>query len=296
LEGTIIEVVVNGASHQVAGENAVNQIERMGGILVDYEERQFDSLDLAVDMRVYGPDGELIFDQEDATVSNWFQEGVVKVPLNCDTGESILNDPNIIVYHLDDMDPTEGLATSFEGDHKQASWKSHYAIPGIEPQHGNAIDIGHHSSEDETVTPVCIPEEYPLLGYAAMDEFPPNITELAFGFLPEARAMVQSGDGSYTLTDLDIRYGHISVPHDEFVQRFEDWPNPLPAGTQIGYLRKLGRYNAEIHLGILSPLCYGVPECDAYAPPRDPGALRLPFALFLPRTEYNNILHQLSND
>jgi hypothetical protein len=192
------------------------------------------------------------------------------------------------------MDPSEGLKTSFQGISGPTYTQDGRWIPGIEQGHGNAIDIGYLATADETVTPVCAPHDMKLIAYAPdWAHYPPGITEVVYGFEPPVRALVQDGD-NVVLSDLDIRYAHIVIPDGQVPKLAV--PSVLPAMFPLGNLgiRRLedgGYHNAEIHIGILSPLCYGgISQCDAYVPSRDPNALILPFTLFLSPDTYQQIM------
>lgn len=294
LEGKTIKIAINGTLLSLSGADALAQVQTYGGILIDYVESTYDSEDLLVDIQVRHMDQSLVYDHPDESVPNWAHNGVIQMPTNCNTSQSILDDPNIHVYHFDDLDPSNGLKTSFAGVSNATYTQDGRWIPGIEQGHGNAIDIGYLATSDETVTPVCTPHEMKLIAYASdWAHYPPGITELVYGFEPPVRALVEDG-GKAVLSELDIRYAHIVMP-DEQVQKLRV-PSVLPPMFPLGNLeiRRLadgGYYNAEIHIGILSPLCYGgVSECDAYVPSRDPNALILPFVLFLSPDTYRQIM------
>jgi len=299
LLGTTLVIHINDVIFTFSGEEIIEQIEKYKGVLVDYDESDFnDNETLEVEIKVVSSDGTFIGYSLDE-LANWDVIGAIKLPvdINEKTQDGL---PRFIVYHLDDIDPTLALLSSFRAFQEKSYTSGSRWIGGVEPNHGNAIDIGYYYILDPTRTIIRAPEDIVLKKTICNPE--PQNTEMTtcnyFFELPISVIVLDFNGEQLMSCQLEIEWAHLTVsPQD--LQNYSSVYNSnrrnIISGTPLGVMELRGRANAEIHIGVYCPKCVGGNSCDPYWASNDPKSLILPVSMFFSPLDNELIFESMKN-
>lgn len=288
LEGATIDVMINGTHYcTIPGQDALDQIELYEGILVDYDEGQFDTPMLSVSLGVRNQNGAVIY-QNTEDVPNWAQVGLLQFPQNHETGESVLMDQNVIIHELDDIDPSvEGLLSSLT---PKLFGPAHVDHDGVQLIHvsgfkygeteGSAFDLAYRYVLDPTKTFLSFPKNVDLtyFQFRPLQE-DPSKAESVFGFVLGVNVLVED-NGKYTIVPVHGNMGHqkISAQDTPYVYTRGESLSTIPAGVVFGVIEKGDGNPGGLNFGIRAEYCSGNSDCSGE--PDDPNSLILPIAVF----------------
>ena len=283
LENSILEILINDTSYKIDGNHSLDDLVKYGGILFNYDESIFVTDDLEVNAKIIqGISEHQIFN---TNVVNWSHIGAIPLPVDLDNNQ-------FVVYHLDDMLAGTDRQTSFLDNYTSlVSQTNGFWICGIEQDHGNAIDIGYPSVGDNTKTPFSLSRDMEV----SYTNFDSGDMGSKMVFVLPFQAIVELSDGTVKTTKLEYGIHHFVVTTElPIYNNFRNLKkSSLPAGTTIGVMERRGKNNAELHIGVYSPICFGSNVCDPYYPPKDPNALILPISLFLNSEDKEKVINSV---
>jgi len=288
LEGTKVEVMINGVLYStMTGEDAIGQIGQCGGILIDYDEGQFQTETLSVGMKVIDGQGRIIYEQPLGSLPHWVHTGLLQSPQDKDTGLPILADPNVIVHELDDIDRSvEGLLSSLTpklfGPAHVDGYGKHISGFKYGETEANAFDFAYRYVNDPTRTFLSFPRDSEVLyfNYWPLQE-DPSKAESVVGILLGANTLVEF-QGEHVVAPLFCNIGHQKVSQQDtpYVYAQGRSLTLIPAGTVFGVMEKGDGNPGGLNYGIVADYCFGASECDPANPGDDPHGLVLPIAIF----------------
>jgi hypothetical protein len=285
LEGATIDVTINGVLYSVSGQDAIDQIGKYGGVLVDYDEGLFQTETLSVGTSVTDRDSKAISEQE-GSVTNWAYVGVVKMPLNAHTGEHILRAEKLQVIELDDLDPTAGTQTSFESGPigEQYFLEDGTIVCGVRNNDANAIDIGYENAFDyASAIPVLFSVEVEIRNYNWWHT-PDGRIETNCQFDPGVRVLLLN-EGVPHIVGLVWRIGHLNIAPEStplYAQIMNGTLTSIPPNTVFGVMQheeECPPCYAVANIGVYADYC-AEEGCDWQHPSHDSNALVLPAAMF----------------
>jgi len=271
-----VSIQIDRTEYLILGSDVITQIDRYGGLLIDYDERDFQKSDvLNISLSIHNQSDESFYSMS-SSIPNYSYTGVIDIPIS---DEYLSENGPLVVYHVDDMAPGDVLLSSFSEVTREREWGDPYVIPGISQNHGNAIDIGVLNLTDKTIYPVIFKGSYPLellFVYTHSTECSEIDYQLEFD-LPFF-ALVESGDET-TKYPLHLRMNHLTSLDESMVIGRTIFPGESIGRTGNGINACAG----EVHIGVygVQPGQTDIGGIHYDNPPDNPNALRLPFSIFI---------------